>query len=522
MADNWANFPNAAAEAAAAAAAQAQVQGAAGGEIDDDWGDFGGFEEAAPPPPELGHQVPGPGVEASPSPWASFAIASVQNPAAGQPDLLMAQTQPPLQPQIDPPFADPVPQMVAAAPPELTSQAEASRQQAQAQQAVAPLQNQSINNNLDDVDVNLHDGLAGVEGAVGPLPVENHNAASSAEGDRFQDPADSPAGQRLVQRSSSSVEVFAAEMTGKVGRLEDRLSAADREKSRLQRIRDELTQKLEALEQEVEGHRQETAEQKQRYEQVQARHALEMDEIRKAGHDALAIIVEEYKELCKCAVLQQQEASEKQLQVAITKETERCQEILKSQHDRLANVLDEERQKNEDRLKEALQEQLETQKTMLQTCLREEQDKNKSELKKATEEMQTTNQEALQRALEEERSKGKEMLEIQRSEAARSLEEEQKCHRETLQTELERERQNSKVAIKNALEEERKRHLEAIEEASVNSRKAMEEYNAEQKRLDSVSRHRSFASLDLFLESARQQLKSLMDDKPVEMPKSSS
>ena len=62
-------------------------------------------------------------------------------------------------------------------------------------------------------------------------------------------------------------------------------------------IRDELTQKLEALEQEVEGHRQETAEQKQRYEQVQARHALEMDEIRKAGHDALAIIVEEYKVL---------------------------------------------------------------------------------------------------------------------------------------------------------------------------------------------------------------------------------
>ena len=40
-----------------------------------------------------------------------------------------------------------------------------------------------------------------------------------------------------------------------------------------------------------------------------------------------------------------------------------------------------------------------------------------------------------------------------------------------------------KVAIKNALEEERKRHLEAIEEASVNSRKAMEEYNAEQKRV---------------------------------------
>ena len=60
-------------------------------------------------------------------------------------------------------------------------------------------------------------------------------------------------------------------------------------------MREELAQKLEALDKEVEGHRQEAEEQRQRYEQVQARHASEMEEIRKAGHDALAVIVEEYK-----------------------------------------------------------------------------------------------------------------------------------------------------------------------------------------------------------------------------------
>ncbi|XP_038052718.1 coiled-coil domain-containing protein 91-like [Patiria miniata] len=530
MADNWANFPamsnaGAAQQPAAEGAAPAPAQGAAGG-LDDDWGDFGGFEEATPPPPELAQQVPGPGVEASPSPWASFAIASVQNPAAGQPDLLMAQAQaqPPLQPQIDPPFADPVPQRGAAAAPELTSQAEASRQQAQAQ-AAAPPQNQPAKNGLDNIDVALDDDLFGAEGAVGgPPPVENHNAAS-AEADHLDELGmlsgemnEPPAGHRLIKRSSSSTEVLAAELTGKVARMEDRLSAAEREKIRLLKVREELTEKLDALDKEVEGHRREAEEQRQRYEAVQARHATEMEEIRKAGHDALAVIVEEYKELCKCAVLQQQEASEKQLQVAITTETENCKEILQNQHDRLANVLEEERKQNEERIKTALQEQADAQRIMLETCLREEKEKNQLEIEKAIQEAHKKSEASLQKALEEERSKGKEMLEVQRSEAARSLEEERNRHQETLLRELEQERQRSKEAIKAALEEERKHQQEAIKQAMANARQGSEEYNAEQKRLDAVVRHRSMASLDLFLESARQQLKSLMDDKPVGNP----
>ena len=75
------------------------------------------------------------------------------------------------------------------------------------------------------------------------MPVENHNAVS-AEGehlgelDMLRGEVDEfPASQRLVKRSSSSTEVFAAELTGKVARLEERLSTAEREKIRLQKVR---------------------------------------------------------------------------------------------------------------------------------------------------------------------------------------------------------------------------------------------------------------------------------------------
>ena len=54
-------------------------------------------------------------------------------------------------------------------------------------------------------------------------------------------------------------------------------------------------QRVQELENEVEGHRVEVAQQKQRYDEIQAKHAAELEEIRKAGHDALAVIVEEYK-----------------------------------------------------------------------------------------------------------------------------------------------------------------------------------------------------------------------------------
>ena len=64
------------------------------GEEDDDFGDFGGFETADPILPNV-TQVQPSGIEASPSPWAVFAAGS--SPGNAKPDLLCDQNRfPPL------------------------------------------------------------------------------------------------------------------------------------------------------------------------------------------------------------------------------------------------------------------------------------------------------------------------------------------------------------------------------------------------------------------------------------------
>ena len=134
----------------------------------------------------------------------------------------------------------------------------------------------------------------------------------------------------------------------------------------------------------------------------QARHKEEVEQIRSGGHDALALIVEEYKvgtptqccalwyphphlllitpsllpyhpaltssldlsltphpfipsqELSRVTVEQERERSEKLLNEAITKETERCEQLLKEQHERLTAALEEERERQEERVGETM------------------------------------------------------------------------------------------------------------------------------------------------------------------------
>ncbi|XP_072047464.1 uncharacterized protein [Amphiura filiformis] len=490
-------------------------------ENDDDWGDFGGFETAPPPPvnQQLADVHPA-GLEASPSPWASFPIAPVGNSASDKPDLLMARSQPQSHqhnlPQLDP-LADPFPGAGRGAP-ELASQAEASLQQQAQQQAQA--EGASVKSSLDALDVSLDDDVL-LEAAAAP-PQNNINrpggaTAASPNGGAQNEARQMPDRNDVLPDLQSPARTAPpiADNNNRIVDLEERLSAADREKLRLQKDRDDLMQRLQDLENEVEGHRLEVAQQKQRYDEIQTKHAAELEEIRKAGHDALAVIVEEYKELCKCAVAQQQEASERHVQEAITKEAQRCEQLLKEQHDRLTQVLEEERQKSSEIIQQALDKQVVAQKAALEECLLEERNKNKQALDQAVQDTQSSCHETLQKALEEERSKGKGQLEAQTLEGAKALEDEREQHRKTMTTALEEERQRSKDAIQTALLEERKHQQEVIKQSVEKTKEEMQEYIKEQKRMDAAVRHRSLASLDLFLESARQQLKSLMEDKPI-------
>ena len=64
------------------------------------------------------------------------------------------------------------------------------------------------------------------------------------------------------------------------------------------------------------------------YKILQEKHKQELEDMRKAGHEALSIIVEEFKSLLQCTVQQQEAATEKQYILAIEKHSYKCQELL--------------------------------------------------------------------------------------------------------------------------------------------------------------------------------------------------
>ena len=96
-----------------------------------------------------------------------------------------------------------------------------------------------------------------------------------------------------------------------------------------------LVRSKEDLEKQLSEQKVAVDQQQQRFQETDSRHKNEIDQIRQAGHDALAIIVEEYKGQSRLAVQQEREKSERLLNEAITKETERCQALLQEQYDRL-------------------------------------------------------------------------------------------------------------------------------------------------------------------------------------------
>ncbi|XP_001184407.2 coiled-coil domain-containing protein 91 [Strongylocentrotus purpuratus] len=536
MADNWASFPAGDTPAEGNAdAPQGAVGGGGGGGGEEDWDDFGGFEGATPVPPELSQQSPGPGVEASPSPWAAFSMG-----AACQPDLVIAQSRPTQpQPDIDPTFADPVP------PPELASQAEASLQaQQQALQNGTPaaeavsVEGAPFNeprerplgrggaNILEGIDVSLDDEEEVARPSDMMAPHENGRISESEAAAALDGPHGAPAPVPQVPAQvpegldlNAGARRAEVELTERVVQMEQSLSVAERETLRLQRDKEELQRKIGELEQEVEGQRLESEQQQSRYREVQARHERELEEMRQAGHQALAVIVEEYKELCKCAVAEQQELSEKQLQMAVSKEMEKCQELLQEQHQRFATALEDERSKSERRSEEALEAQVETQRTHIAECLREEQERSRAEVNKLLKEAQAESQTAMAAALGVETTKYSGMIEDKLEEVRQRNEEQQKKQRETIEKALTEERLKSREALQKSLEEERGHHQEAIKRVVEQTRDDSIQYCRDQQKADDSLRQRSFITMDLFLESMRKQLQVLREQGTSELGK---
>lgn len=304
----------------------------------------------------------------------------------------------------------------------------------------------------------------------------------------------------------------------KISSLEMKLKVSEEEKLRIKKDVESLLEKHGVLEKDfLKEKEQEAISFQDRYKELQEKHKQELEDMRKAGHEALSIIVDEYKALLQSSVQQQVEAIEKQHVSAMEKQARKCEEVLDAQHQRLLEMLDKEKELLREKIKEALIQQSQEQKQILEKCLEEERQRNKEALVSAAKLEKEAVKDAVLKAIEEERKNLEkihaEERELWKTEHARDQEEVSQA----IQRAAREQREITQETVKAAIIEEQKRSEKAVEEAVRRTRDELIEYIKEQKRLDQVIRQRSLSSLELFLSCAQKQLSALIATEPVDI-----
>ncbi|RMC02911.1 hypothetical protein DUI87_20104 [Hirundo rustica rustica] len=90
------------------------------------------------------------------------------------------------------------------------------------------------------------------------------------------------------------------------------------------------------------GHDLEQVTGSEKLEEFIEKHKQELEDMRKAGHEALTIIVEEFKALLQSTVQQQEAAIEKQYILTIEKHSHKCEELLDAQAEMRVKILSRE------------------------------------------------------------------------------------------------------------------------------------------------------------------------------------
>ncbi|XP_037590183.1 coiled-coil domain-containing protein 91 isoform X4 [Cebus imitator] len=292
----------------------------------------------------------------------------------------------------------------------------------------------------------------------------------------------------------------------KISSLEIKLKVSEEEKQRIKKDVESLMEKHNVLEKGfLKEKEQEAISFQDSYKELQEKHKQELEDMRKAGHEALSIIVDEYKALLQSSVKQQVEAIEKQYVSAIEKQAHKCEELLNAQHQRLLEMLDTEKELLKEKIMEALIQQSQEQKEILEKCLEEERQRNKEALVSAAKLEKEAMQDAVLKAIEEERkhlekahAEERELWKIEHAKDQEKVSQE-------IQKAIQEQRKISQETVKAAIIEEQKRSEKAVEEAVKTTRDELIEYIKEQKRLDQVIRQRSLSSLELFLSCAQKQ-----------------
>ncbi|NXL19694.1 CCD91 protein, partial [Setophaga kirtlandii] len=269
-----------------------------------------------------------------------------------------------------------------------------------------------------------------------------------------------------------------------VANLEIKLCSAEEEKLKIKKELEYLLEKHSALEIDfLKEKKEKVLPHQDHYKTLQEKHKQELEDMRKAGHEALTIIVEEFKALLQSTVQQQEAAIEKQYILAIEKHSHKCQELLDAQHQRLLDILEAEKEVLSEKIEEAMMQQSQKHKEVLDKCLDEERQRSKEALAAAAKAEKEVVQEAVLKAVEEERRN----MEKIHAEERKLWEAERDSHKEKIaqavsEAMIEQRKQNQEI-VKEALMEEQKRSEKAIEEAVKRTTEELMEYMKEQKRV---------------------------------------
>ncbi|KFV99320.1 PREDICTED: coiled-coil domain-containing protein 91, partial [Eurypyga helias] len=177
------------------------------------------------------------------------------------------------------------------------------------------------------------------------------------------------------------------------------------------------------------------------YKMLQEKHKQELEDMRKAGHEAMSIIVEEFKALLQSTVQKQEAAIQTQYMLALEKHSHKCEELLNSQHQRLLNILEAEKEVLTEKIEEALMQQSKIHKEVLDKCLDEERQRSKEAVAAAAKAEKEVMQEAVLKAVEEER---------------RNMEKIHAEERKMWEAERDRHKENIAQAVWEAMQEQRK------------------------------------------------------------------
>uniref|UniRef100_A0A8C0VB47 Coiled-coil domain containing 91 n=1 Tax=Cyanistes caeruleus TaxID=156563 RepID=A0A8C0VB47_CYACU len=117
-----------------------------------------------------------------------------------------------------------------------------------------------------------------------------------------------------------------------VANLKIKLCSAEEEKLKIKQELEYLLEKHSVLEMDfLKEKKEEVLPHQDHYKTLQEKHKQELEDMRKAGHEALTIIVEEFKALLESTVQQQEAAIEKQYILTIEKHSRKCEDLLDAQ-----------------------------------------------------------------------------------------------------------------------------------------------------------------------------------------------